>query len=266
MKHSTLNTAVLVGLMAEAATAEAAAATATNGAAPAPKVPDSPIPGTIFRPTKFHFKKDELGNKRPTVELLLPVPTWEGFAALATSDEQLKNEKGEVVTQKVDGKDVPVTVGEKVRALVQEMLADLVAGQAREQVGDEKNPVNKQDELNLNKLSLAYIAALPPAERRGGGISKETWEGFFKNYVEVMVAATGKKKEQVENAAKLFVSRLQPVKTQKKILAFLKEQLALWFSSAGQEAQEEFAEVYEFLGNKIDEFSKRDEAELLANL
>jgi hypothetical protein len=229
-------------------------------------VPVSPIPGTIFRPTKYHFKKDDLGQKRPTVELFIPVPTWDGFAALASSADVVKNDKGEVVTQKVDGKDVPVTIGEKVRSLVLEMLADAAAGQGREQVGDEKNPVNKQEELNLSKLTLAYIACLPPAERRGGGISKETWEGFFKNYLEVMPAATGKKKEQVENAGKLFVARLQPVKTQKKILAFLKEQLNLWFTSAGTEAQEEFAEVYEFLGQKIDEFSKRDEAELLANL
>lgn len=254
---------------------EASAAVATTGAAPAANgtaavekqpIPASPIPGTIFRPTKFHFKKDELGNKRPTVELLLPVPTWEGFAALATSEEVVKDKEGKEVTRKVDGKDVPVTLGEKVRDLVMELLADQVAGAAREQVSDEKAPVNKQEELKLDALTLAYIACLPPAERRGGGISKETWEGFFKSYMAVMPEKTGKSKEQVENAAKLFVARLQPVKTQKKILAFLKDQLNLYFTSAGTEAQEEFAEVYEFLGQKIDEFSKRDEAELLANL
>jgi len=250
---------VVAGLFNEAAaevTATAGAAPAeapaNNGAAKVKEIPPSPLKGTIFRPTKYSFKKDELGEKRPTVELLIPVPTMEGLV-----------EKMQDTTPAPDGKG---TNGEKVQALVLELLADLTAGHGRLQVADEKNPVNKQEELDLTKLDLTYIANIPPAERRGGGISKETWEAFFKDYVEVMQATTGKKKEQVENAAKLLVARLQPVKTQKKILEFLKGQLALWFTSTKEESREEFAEVQEFLTGKIEEFMKRDEAELLANL
>jgi hypothetical protein len=276
MKLKLMN-AVLAGVFAEAGgaaaveTAGAAPATptpvGTNGATPPAKkeIPPSPIAGTIFKPTKYHFKKDEVGEKRPTVDLLIPVPTMEGFIT-AMQDEtrakvKVKNEKGEEV--EVDDK---LTNGEKVQNLVLELLTDLVATHGRLQVTDEKNPVNKQEELDLNKLTLAFIANIPPSERRGGGISKETWADFFKDYVEVMLEKTGKKKEQVENAAKLLVSRLQPVKTQKKILAFLKDQLNLWFSSTTPDSQEEFAEVQEFLTGKIEEFMKRDEAELLANL
>lgn len=244
---------------------EVAAPAAGGAAAPAvppvevPKkeIPPSPIKGTIFRPTKFHFKKDELGQKRETVELLAPIPTMEGLVSRMQDTTRNKNEKGE---------EDKLTNGEKVQNLVLELLADLVAGNMRLQVSDEKNPVNKQEELDLSKLDLVFIANIPPAERRGGGISKETWTAFFENYVQVMQEKTGKKKEQVENAAKLLVARLQPVKTQKKILAFLKDQLNLWFTSIAEDVREEFAEVYEFLGQKIDEFSKRDEAELLANL
>jgi len=262
MKHSILALAGLHAVLLNEATA--AAAPAAGGAAPAaapeaPKkeVPVSPIPGTVFRPTKFHFKKDELGEKRATVELYAPIVTMEGLVTRMQDATRAKNEKGE---------EDKLTNGEKVQNLVLELLADMVAGHMRLQVGDEKTPVNKQEELDLSKLDLIYIANIPPAERRGGGISKETWEGFFGNYVQVMQEKTGKKKEQVENAAKLLVARLQPVKTQKKILAFLKEQLNLWFTSTTEEAREEFAEVQEFLVGKIDEFSKRDEAELLANL
>lgn len=198
----------------------------------------SPIPGTILKSEKFHFKKDDLGVKRATVELALPVPTEEGIQLM------LKDEKQ--------------------KSFLLEVLADVVKDYARLQVGDENNPVNKQEELDISKLTMEFIANIPPAERRGGGISKETWAEFFKDYLEVMPSVTGKKKEQVENAAKLFVARLQPVKTQKKILSFLKDQLALWFTNT--QAADEYSEVYEFLSGKIEDLLKRDEAELLANL
>ena len=207
-------------------------------AAAAPQVIASPIPGTILKSMKFHFKKDDLGNKRPTVELAIPVPTVDGIATMLADEKQT--------------------------AFLLEVLADVVASHARYQVGDEQTPVNKQEELDLSKLTLDFISKIPPAERRGGGIAKETWTDFFKDYTEVMPGVTGKKKEQVENAAKLFVARLQPVKTQKKILAVLQAQLALWYSNT--QLAEDLAEVYEFLTNKIDDLMKRDEAELLANL
>jgi hypothetical protein len=198
----------------------------------------SPIAGTILKSEKFHFKKDDLGVKRPTVELALPVPTEDGIQLM------LKDEKQ--------------------KAFLLEVLAEVVKDYARLQVGDENNPVNKQEELDISKLTMEFIANIPPSERRGGGISKETWAEFFKDYLDVMPSVTGKKKEQVENAAKLFVARLQPVKTQKKILSFLKDQLGMWFTNTQQ--AEDFAEVYEFLSGKIEDLLKRDEAELLANL
>lgn len=274
--HNLLRMAVIAGVFQQASeavaqpTAGAAPAqpTATEGTAavsgtavaqpavaPAAPVkappPAAPFPGVEMKEVKYHFKKDELGNKRPTVGLYVPTPTWDGLNA-ALSDET-KDEKG-------------VTVGTKVKNLILEMLGNLAADHVRLQVNDEKSPVNKQEELDTSKLSLAFIASIPPSERRGGGISKETWADFFKDYLAVMPEKTGKKPEQVENAAKLFVARLQPVKTQKKILAFLQDMLNLWYTSTTDDSREEFAEVKEFLDGKIAEFLKRDEAELLANL
>jgi len=198
----------------------------------------SPIAGTVLQPIKFTFKKDDLGVKRPTVELALPVPTADTVTSMLADEKQ--------------------------RNYLLSVLADQVYLQARQQVGNESSPVNKQDQLDLTKLTMEYIASIPPSERRGGGISKETWADFFKDYIEVMPSVTGKNKEQVENAGKLFVARLQPVKTQKKILTFLQSQLALWFTNT--QAADDFAEVYEFLTGKIEDFLKRDEAELLQNL
>ena len=57
-------------------------------AAAAPQVIASPIPGTILKSMKFHFKKDDLGNKRPTVELAIPVPTVDGIATMLADEKQ----------------------------------------------------------------------------------------------------------------------------------------------------------------------------------
>lgn len=203
-----------------------------------PTLPPSPIAGTVLRSKKYFFKKDDLGVKRPTVELALPYPTKDTIVAMFQDEKQT--------------------------AILMDLVNSLIEQHAREQVGDEKNPVNKQEELDLSKLTIDFISKIPPGERRGGGIAKETWETFYTDYVEVMVAATGKAKENVENAGKIFLARLQPVKTQKKILAFLEQQLAHWFTSSQQ--QEELGEVYEFLTEKIKALLAADEAALLANL
>lgn len=201
-------------------------------------LPASPIAGTVLKEKKYFFKKDELGQKRATVSIALPYPTEERVKQMFENDKE--------------------------KAILMDAVYSLIEDNARVQVGDEKNPVNKQEELDMEKLTLDYIASIPQSERRGGGIGKDTWEQFFNDYVEVMVPITGKKKDNVENAGKLFVARLQPVKTQKKILSFLEQQLALWFTSSTQ--QEELGEVYEFLSDKIKTLMAADEAALLQNL
>lgn len=187
---------------------------------------------------KFSFKKDELGNKRKTIELMLPCPTAAGAAAMLRDEKQT--------------------------TYLLEVLESEVYKQAREQVGDEVKPVNLQSELDETKLTMEYIANLPKAERRGGGIAKEIWAGFAADYIAVMPSLTGKNAEQVGNAAKLLTAKFQPVKTNKKVIAFLKEQLGMWFTNTSN--AEEFAEVYDFLDKKAEVLQLADEAALLANL
>lgn len=187
---------------------------------------------------KFHFKKDELGNKRSTIELALPILTREGLIQ-ALDDEKITSYILDVLS------------GESYKA-------------ARQQVGAEEKPVNTQEELDVAKLTVAALANLPKAERTGGGISKETWADFNKDYIEVMPGVTGKTAEQVGNAAKLLIAKFQPVKTNKKVIAFLRDQLAQYFSSTPN--AEDFQECYEFLDNKAQTLLEADEAKLLENL
>jgi hypothetical protein len=206
-----------------------------------------PQPLTVMKETKFFFKtaevKDEaLGEvtkvKRPTVTLELPVPTLSG-----------------VVTALHD---------EKQRDYILGLIADAVADAARTQVNDDVKPVNKQEELDVSKLTLEYLANEPKSERTGRGIAKEVWEAFSKDYISIMPALINRSAEQVGNAALLFVKKLQPCKTNKVVLSKLKEYLDTWFQAS--QSAEEFAGIYEFLSAKVDTFLNAKDEDLLNNL
>jgi hypothetical protein len=190
-----------------------------------------------MRDFKFNFRKDELGNKRPSVELKLPVPSVEGIIAI-------------------------LQAGGKQLEFLQEIVADAIAAQARTII-DAKEDIS-QETFPMNEVTWDFIANIPPKERRGGGIPKETWEAFAKDYVEVMPAVTGKTAEQVGNAGKIFLNKFSAVKTNKPVLKVLKDQLALY--AANTPNAETFVDCIEFLGNKVDTLLAADEAALLANL
>lgn len=207
---------------------------AQNGAAT-----DAPKPLVTQKETTFWFRKDKVTDvKRPDVKINVPFLTEDGL--------------------------VEALMDEKQRALVLEAVNDIIKKAASEQVNDDTKPVNTQEELDLSKLTLEFIANLPPAARKGGGISKEIWEEFAKDYIAIMPSVTGRELEKVQLAATIMTKRLQPVKYQKKLLTFVAEQLDLWFTNTKN--KEEFMEVYEFLSEKAKEFLEADESKLLDNL
>lgn len=190
-----------------------------------------------IRTVAYHFRKDELGNKRASVELQLPVPSVEGLIAI------------------LEG-------GGKPLDLLLEAAADIVISQAKSIV-DGKEDIN-QENFPMDLIGWDYIANLPPRERRGGGIPKEIWDAFSKDYIEVMPAVTGKTLEQVGAAAKLLVTKFSTVKTNKPVLGFLKEQLALYITHSPN--AEDYAACVDFLQQKADQLIAADEAALLAAL
>lgn len=191
---------------------------------------------------KFHFKKvkDEatgLESKRATVELSLPVPSVEGIIQI-------------------------LEAGGKQLDLLLEAVTDVIANRARELVNDDEKI--SQETIDLTKLSWEAISNLPKAERRGGGISKEVWEEFSKDYVAVMPGVTGKTAEQVGNAAKILLNKFSAVKTNKPVLKLLKDQIALY--AANSPNAETYTDCISFLVDKAETLISMDEAALLANL
>lgn len=194
------------------------------------------------KPTKFHFKsiKDEetgLATKRPTVEINLVVPSVEGIID---------------ILQK----------GGKGLELLQEAVESVVQSRAREII-NEKEDIT-EDNFPYEELLWEKIAHLPKAERRGGGIAKETWEEFAKDYIAVMPAVTGKSAEQVANAAKIFLNKFAAVKTNKPVLKLLKEQITIYMNHSS--SAESYSDCIDFLNNKADNLLNMDESALIANL
>jgi hypothetical protein len=189
---------------------------------------------------KFHFKKttDEAGNeyKRPTVELKLPVPSVEGIMDILTKEGN-----------------------EKELELLRDAVNDVIFQRARELV-NEKEDIS-QENFPFDQVTWEAIANLPKAERRGGGISKETWEEFAKDYIAVMPGATGKAVDKVSLAAKVFLNKFNAVKTDKKVLALLKAQLGVYITASPK--AEEFVDCVEFLDKKAQTLIEADSSNLL---
>lgn len=195
---------------------------------------------------KFSFRKVttkdeatglESETKRPTLELSLPLISIEGIiAAFQAGGKQLD--------------------------LILEALQDVQISRARELVNENENITTEN--FPYEALNWETIANLPKAERRGGGISKELWEEFAKDYIIVMPAVSGKTEDQVKNAAKILLNKFQQVKTAKPILKLLKEQLALYLQHSPN--AETYSECVDFLVDKADKFLNISEADLLSSL
>lgn len=179
------------------------------------------------RDFKFNFKTiedKETGEKtkRPSVELKLPCPSVEGIVAI------LEN-------------------GGKGLELLLAAASDIIVGQARSILND--NESMTADNFPIDQCTWDFIANMPEAEKRGRGIPKETWDEFTADYVAVMPGLAGKTEEQVSLAAVLFAKKLAPVKTNKKALVKLAEQLTIYANGAPQ--AETYFDCIRFLDEKI---------------
>ena len=193
-----------------------------------------------FKEVKYNFRtvKDEatgLESKRPSIETKIPVPSVEGIIAI-------------------------LEAGGKGLDLLLETVADVIYQRGRELLADN----DKLTELPIEGMSWEEIANLPQAERKGRGIPVETWKEFSEDYISVMPSVTGKSAEQVGNAAKIFLNKLQSVKTNKDVLALLQGQLTVYLNSSPN--AEAYQGVVEFLLNKAETLRNVDEKELLNNL
>jgi len=182
----------------------------------------------------FHFKKDKLGNKRPSVELKLPVPSVEGIVAIL--------EKG--------GKELE---------LLQDAIYDVIRGQAATIVSDDEKIT--QATFPAANVLWSFIANMPKADRRSSAIDASVWEAFAKDYIEVMPSVTGKSLEAVTNATVVYLKKFAIVKTNKDVISKLKDQLALYLEHSKN--VEQFGEILDLLVSKADSYLNANDVDLL---
>ena len=195
-----------------------------------------------FISAKFTFRKvkdAETGveTKRPTVELAkVPVPSVEGIVAI-------------------------LQTGGKSLDLLLEAVQEVILGRARDVIN--ASEAITSENFDYSTLDWNAIANLEKEDRRSG-ISKETWDDFVVNYIEVMPAISGTSKEQAANAAKIFAGKFTAIKSKKDVINKLKLRLALYAEQSPKAG--EFAEVIDFLFKKADKLIEAKEESLEDNL
>lgn len=202
------------------------------------QAPEAVEANTVLAANTYHFRTVDpaTGKKRESLTVELPLLTVTGLI--------------EVI--KEGGKGLELLLDVANAAIIEQGKEVLAAADFN------------TDSLTAEALSWATIAAIPKADRVGNGIAKEVWEAFSKDYIEVMPTATGITIEQATKAAKIFVAKLQPVKSNKDVLAKLLDRLNTWFAST--EKAEDFLAVYETLTQKINTMLTADDSSLLENI
>lgn len=187
-----------------------------------------------MKEASYRFKKDKMGNQRATVKGSIPVPSVEGFVAI-------------------------LEAGGKQLELLQDAAYDVIRSVVGDVVGQNEN-LKSLDELDMTQFSWEKVANMPKEDRRSSSIPEETWKAFAEDYIRVMPAVTGKNVEAVTNATLVYLKKMAPVKTDKKVLNLLKQQLAIYVE---QPTAEQYSEVLDVLTRRIETYLAADDIALL---
>lgn len=215
--------------------------------------------------TKFNFKArkitdaegKEVGKTKKQAPLVvaIPVPTDQEIVdALMVPDIEVAPKKeGDPVTYEVP----------KVKQLIRDAIADIVRAQAKSQLddvidafgADETKNVSASD-IDFDKLSIEYIANLPPAQRGARAIPDEDWEAFYQDYMQVMVAATGKPETKIKTHIELFKKPTR-AKQNKDALSVLVDQLDVYLTAS--QNLDDTGDCAARLRSKFDKWVKEDD-------
>lgn len=125
---------------------------------------------------------------------------------------------------------------EKVVSTILDAVNELIKAQARAQF--EELFENAGDavvqptaaHVDFDKLTLEYIANLEPNARGRTAISDEEYETFYRDYMTVMIAATGKDEKRIGKHVE-FLKKPTRLKSDKAALVFMLEQLDIYLAS-----------------------------------
>lgn len=220
--------------------------------------------GTLAVKKKFNFKqrtlKDADGKeveklpKQPSVEAMIPVPSAESIIAVLSQPDVLTE-----LLEDGNTKQVP----NLQKQLVLDYISQIVFDQAKSQLdaaidsfGTDKTKQVSVANLDYDKLSLAYIASIPPARRGAVAISDEEWKEFFTDYGNTMQQGAGKTKVQIENHIKILEAP-RKYRAKKELLGVMLEQVNLYGALAPN--LDDFAVPFQKLVDTLKRFIEEED-------
>lgn len=161
-----------------------------------------------------------------------------------------------------------IAQGGAVATVIMSAVKDLIVGAARDQFDeiieafglDDTKQVSA-DMLDHSKLTLEYIASIPPSSRGSSALTEEDWVAFYTDYKSVMLLATGKEEKKLDAHVNYF-KKPQLIKTNKPVLGLLIEQLDLYAASTAN--LDDNAAAYERIRGKFAKW--KDEPEKVADI
>ena len=195
--------------------------------------------GLVSLVKKFNFKartlKDENGKeieklpKQPSLEVNVPVPTAAYLIDILNQPDTLTD---------TDAAGAIVSKPNLLKQLVVESTFEPIFWQVKQQLdqaiegfGTDKTKQISVSHLDYDKLTLEYISSIPPARRGAAAISEEDWNDWFKDYLNVMLQATGKPLDKLTTHVDIF-KKLPKYRARKDLLEVLQQQLAIYAQSA----------------------------------
>lgn len=148
-----------------------------------------------------------------------------------------------------------------VRKLINDWIFDGICAQGKSQIEQwwENNPgkVFTPTEFDLNKLTLEYIATIPPKQRGAWAPDKDDIKSFVTDYKEVMLNKVGYDPKKVAHHVKNLEKGLAKIKGEKEILRRMQDLLTLY--AANSEQLEEQQQTFDWFSNRIDKWLKVEE-------
>jgi len=180
--------------------------------------------------------KEEDGSvtetKRDSIKLHIPVPSIADIMEIIDAAQQ----------------DGASDVAKNNLQLIQDALFNVVYEQAVSLAKENASLTGAN--FPFEELDWEKIANAPEAERKSRGITKEEWADFADDYISSMPSITGKEETRIQRAAAVFLLKFAPIKSDKKSIAVLRDQLVVYAESAPQAAN--YYKVIEFLLKKAD--------------
>lgn len=187
------------------------------------------------------------GEKHPDVKVIVPMPSISDVIEFLAAQDGTREAK--------------------VRDLIMDQIKDAIFLAGRKQINEwlEANPGKQFQATNMDisKLDLQTIAETPKGQRGAWAPSDEDFKDFNEVYTDILVHKTQYDPKKTKTHTDHWKQGMVKVKTNKPVLAKLKDFLTVFAANASEEEMEENKQTYEWLVARADRYLKAEEKNFL---